>query len=96
MISETQKQKIIDGAKLLKDRPQLTITIEGHTDERGTREYNLALGARRATAVKNALTALGVDAARVQIISYGKERPVSVGSTETAWAENRRAQFEPD
>jgi peptidoglycan-associated lipoprotein len=71
--------------------PNLTFTIEGHCDERGTREYNLALGERRATATKNALASLGVAAARLQTISYGKERPVAVGSSASAWAQNRRA-----
>ena len=69
---------------------QYTVTIEGHCDERGTREYNLALGERRANSVKNYLVALGVDANRIQTISYGKERPEVPGSDETAWAQNRR------
>lgn len=77
-------------AAWLKQYGNVTVTVEGHADERGTREYNLALGERRATAVKNYLTALGVDAARVQTISYGKERPAVVGSNESAWAQNRR------
>jgi peptidoglycan-associated lipoprotein len=75
----------------LRKYPSVTITVEGHCDERGTREYNLALGERRATAVKNYLVASGVDAGRVQTISYGKERPAVSGSTEAAWAQNRRA-----
>jgi len=70
--------------------PAVTVTVEGHADERGTREYNLALGERRANAVKKVLGALGVPASRVQTISYGKERPEVVGSTEAAWAQNRR------
>ena len=65
------------------------MTVEGHCDERGTREYNLALGNRRATAVKSALVALGIPANRVQTISYGKERPIVVGDNEAAWAQNR-------
>ncbi|MDG3441973.1 peptidoglycan-associated lipoprotein Pal [Nitrospirillum amazonense] len=77
-------------AAWLKKYGQVTITIEGHADERGTREYNLALGERRANAVKNYLTATGVDLARVQVISYGKERPAVLGSNEAAWAQNRR------
>ena len=68
-----------------------TITVEGHCDERGTREYNLALGERRANSVKNYLVALGVSASRIQTISYGKERPAVLGSNEAAWAKNRRA-----
>ena len=66
------------------------MTVEGHCDDRGTREYNLALGERRATAVKNALVALGVPANRIKTISYGKERPAVVGDNEAAWAQNRR------
>lgn len=77
-------------AAWLKQYPAVTVTVEGHADERGTREYNLALGERRATAVKNYLTAMGVDAARVNTISYGKERPAVVGSNEAAWTQNRR------
>ena len=74
----------------LKRNANVTVTVEGHCDERGTREYNLALGERRATAVKNVLVALGIPANRVSTISYGKERPAVVGSTEAAWAQNRR------
>jgi len=68
-----------------------TIAIEGHADERGTREYNLALGERRANAAKEYLVSLGVDAMRVKTISYGKERPVALGHNEAAWAQNRRS-----
>jgi peptidoglycan-associated lipoprotein len=70
--------------------PQITFTIEGHADERGTREYNLALGERRANAAKAYLVSLGVDANRVSVVSYGKERPVALASNESAWAQNRR------
>jgi peptidoglycan-associated lipoprotein len=71
--------------------PQKRVTIEGHCDERGTREYNLALGEKRANATKNALATLGVDASRITTISYGKERPDATGSDEDAYARNRRA-----
>ncbi|MFL0355771.1 peptidoglycan-associated lipoprotein Pal [Erythrobacter sp. GH1-10] len=71
--------------------PQLTFTIEGHCDERGTREYNLALGERRANAAKNYLVSLGVSSDRIRTVSYGKERPVALASNESAWAQNRRA-----
>ncbi|MGH6933678.1 MAG: peptidoglycan-associated lipoprotein Pal [Dongiaceae bacterium] len=77
-------------AAWLQQYPTYTVTVEGHCDERGTREYNLALGERRANSVKNYLIALGIDGNRVQTISYGKERPESAGSDETAWALNRR------
>ena len=71
--------------------PALMIVIEGHADERGTREYNLALGDRRATAVRDYLVAKGINPARVRTVSYGKERPAASGSDEGAWAKNRRA-----
>ena len=77
-------------ADWLKKYPNVTVTLEGHCDERGTREFNLALGERRATAVRNALVALGIPAARVKTVSYGKERPAVLGSNEAAWAQNRR------
>lgn len=78
-------------AQYLLQYPQIRATVEGHCDERGTREYNLALGERRANAAKNYLVSLGVPAARLSTISYGKERPVATGSNESAWAQNRRA-----
>jgi peptidoglycan-associated lipoprotein len=78
-------------AAWLKKYPNVTVTIEGHCDERGTREYNLALGQRRANAARDYLVSLGVGANRVKIISYGKERPVALGHNEEAWAQNRRS-----
>jgi peptidoglycan-associated lipoprotein len=78
-------------AAWLQSNPRVRVTIEGHADERGTRDYNLALGDRRANAAKNYLAARGVSAARMTVISYGKERPEALGSDETAWAQNRRA-----
>jgi peptidoglycan-associated lipoprotein len=78
-------------ADWLKTNSALNVTIEGHCDERGTREYNLALGERRAAAAKRYLTSLGVNKSRVQTISYGKERPAVVGSDDSAWSQNRRA-----
>lgn len=77
-------------AAWLKKYGSTKVTIEGHCDERGTREYNIALGERRATAAKNYLVAAGIPAARINTISYGKERPAVVGSNEAAWAQNRR------
>jgi peptidoglycan-associated lipoprotein len=73
--------------------PDVTLTIEGHCDERGTREYNLALGERRANSVRSYMEALGIDGARLSVISFGKERPAVLGSNEAAWAQNRRAVF---
>src|SRR6267154_1543427 len=84
------RQVLQRQADWLKKYSNVTATVEGHCDERGTREYNLALGERRATAVKKMLVALGIPANRVSTISYGKERPAVVGSTEAAWAQNRR------
>jgi peptidoglycan-associated lipoprotein len=78
-------------AAWLQQYPSITVTIEGHTDESGTREYNLALGERRATAAKNYLAALGVNSDRMLIISFGEERPVDPGTDETAFRQNRRA-----
>lgn len=78
-------------AQWLQRYPTLTFTIEGHADERGTREYNLALGERRANSVKNYMVALGVDPYRINTISYGKERPAVPGSNDSAWSQNRRA-----
>lgn len=79
-------------AQWLKQYSQFTVTIEGHADERGTREYNIALGARRATAVRNYLAQNGIPAGRMRTISYGKERPVAVCDDISCWAQNRRAQ----
>ena len=78
-------------ADWLARNPNVRVTIEGHADERGTREYNLALGDRRANAAKNYLVARGVPASRITTISWGKERPEALGSDESAWAQNRRA-----
>jgi peptidoglycan-associated lipoprotein len=74
----------------LKKYPTYNLTVEGHADERGTREYNLALGERRANSVKEYLVAGGLPASRVKTISYGKERPVALGANEAAWSQNRR------
>ena len=75
----------------LQRNPAVRVTLEGHADERGTRDYNIALGERRANAAKNYLASLGVDPSRISVISYGKERPAELGSTEEAYAKNRRA-----
>ena len=80
-----------DQVAWLKQNSNVSVTIEGHCDERGTREYNLALGEKRAQAVKNYLIGLGVNPDRVSTISYGKERPAVVGSNDGAWAQNRRS-----
>ena len=81
------------NAKLLRENANVQISIEGHCDERGTVEYNQALGEKRAQAARDYLTGAGMDASRIQIVSYGKERPFEPGHDEAAWAKNRRAQF---
>ena len=78
-------------AKWLKANPSITISVQGHADERGTREYNLALGDRRASSAKDYLMSQGISSDRVTTISFGKERPVKSGSNNTAWAQNRRS-----
>lgn len=78
-------------AAWLARNPGVRVTLEGHADERGTRDYNIALGERRANSAKNYLATLGVDPGRIDVISYGKERPAAVGSDEAAYAKNRRA-----
>ena len=89
---DDNSRRVLDSqAQWLARYPNIRVTIEGHTDERGTREYNLALSDRRANAAKNYLAARGVDASRMTVISWGKERPVAVGSNEEGYAQNRRA-----
>jgi peptidoglycan-associated lipoprotein len=90
-VDSTDQAALVAQAGWMQRYPAKQATIEGHADERGTREYNLALGERRANAAKNYLVSLGVDAARLSTVSHGKERPVALGSTEEAWAKNRRA-----
>ena len=82
---------LVRQAEWLNQNGGINLTIEGHADERGTREYNLALGARRANAVRDFLISQGVNASRVQTISFGKERPVSLCSEESCWSKNRRS-----
>jgi peptidoglycan-associated lipoprotein len=89
-LSAEARATIEKQAQWLKTYPHINVSVEGHCDERGTREYNLALGEKRATAVRNYLVALGTEASRIQTISYGKERPAVTGSDESAWAQNRR------
>lgn len=89
-IRSDQEATLRAQAQWLQSYPSVNVTVEGHCDERGTREYNLALGERRANATKNFLVALGIDATRIETISYGKERPAILGGSEEAWAQNRR------
>jgi peptidoglycan-associated lipoprotein len=89
---DAEDRAVLDAqASWLQRNPGVRVTIEGHADERGTREYNLALGDRRANSAKNYLAGRGISAARMSVISWGKERPASLGSDEGSWAQNRRA-----
>lgn len=88
-----QRDAMTANADFLKKWPTVKIKIEGHCDERGTAKYNMGLGERRANAAKDFLVSLGVDASRIETISYGKERPFAEGHDEKAWAQNRRAHF---
>lgn len=90
-IDTEDSAKLQTQARYFAQYSNVTFTIEGHADERGTREYNLALGERRANAAKNYLVGLGIPAERIRTVSYGKERPVALGSDEGSWAQNRRA-----
>lgn len=88
------KAPLMAHAAFLAANPSVKIRVEGHCDERGTTEYNMALGERRAKAVERFLTINGVSAAQLEVVSYGEERPVAAGSDESAWAQNRRAYIE--
>jgi len=92
-LTDDAKRTVEAVSRWLQQHEQVRLTIEGHADERGTREYNLALGARRANAVQEYLVALGVAPDRLQTVSYGEERPAVLGSNQDAWAKNRRAVF---
>ncbi len=93
MLSPAARQTLERNAALLRNEPGVAVTIEGHCDERGSDEYNLALGELRAVSVKNYLVTLGVAPERLTAISYGEERPAVIGADESAWAKNRRAAF---
>ena len=89
-LTDESQRLVARWADWLGTHQGLKVVLEGHADERGTREYNLALGDRRAAEVRNQLLSLGVDGSRVETVSYGKERPVGPASNPTAWAKNRR------
>jgi peptidoglycan-associated lipoprotein len=91
-LSPEAQQTLANQARWLQQYSQYTITIEGHADERGTREYNIGLGSKRATSVRDFLARNGVQASRIRTISYGKERPVAVCNDISCWSQNRRAQ----
>jgi peptidoglycan-associated lipoprotein len=92
-IRADQRDALAANAEWLKKYPTIKIKVEGHCDERGTAQYNMALGEKRASAVKDYLSSLGVDGGRIEIVSYGKERPFVTGSDESAWSQNRRGHF---
>ena len=89
-VSSKGTETLSKQVNYLKNNPNLNVSLEGHADERGTREYNLALGEKRANAVKDYLISNGISSARVKVVSYGKEKPVNPASTAAAWSQNRR------
>ncbi len=90
-LDDDDRSVLDNQAKFLNQNPSLKVTIEGHCDERGTREYNLALGEKRASAVKDYLISVGINTERISVVSYGKERPQVLGSNKAAWSMNRRS-----
>lgn len=93
LLSEQARQILVAKAEYLRTNPDITVTVEGHCDDRGTNEYNVALGERRAQSVKTFLVNLGIDTNRLNTVSYGEERPITMAHDEASLAENRRAQF---
>ena len=91
VLTTASRETLRKQATWLRKNPKINVVLEGHADERGTREYNLALGERRANAAKDYLMTYGVSASRITVISYGKERPVDSGSNPLAWSKNRRS-----
>ena len=91
ILTTASRDTLRKQAAWMRKNKDITVTVEGHADERGTREYNLALGDRRANAVKDYLLTYGISGGRVAVISYGKERPVNSGSSPLAWSQNRRS-----
>ena len=92
-LTDTAKSALKHNADILLAHPEIAVEVQGHCDERGTTEYNLALGDRRATAVREYLALQGVPKARMSTVSFGEERPLATGATESVWAQNRRAEF---
>lgn len=92
-LTQESRDTLTANARLLRDNPKFDIWLEGHCDERGTNEYNLALGDRRARAAREFLVAAGVSSSRMTVISYGEEKPFASGHDEASWAQNRRAHF---
>lgn len=94
-LSDTAKQSLKGNAEWVRNNPKATLQIEGHTDSRGSTEYNLSLGERRAKSVRQYMESLGIESKRLAIISYGEEKPLVQGDNEAAWGKNRRANFVP-
>lgn len=92
-VTDVTKTVLDSNVALMQKKADVKIEIQGHADERGTTDYNLALGQRRAQAVYNYMTARGVAPSRLKVVSYGEERPLATGETDTAWSKNRRAEF---
>ena len=92
-LREDALSDLLKVSRLMKDNPKYTLLVEGHADERGTREYNLALSERRAKAVEDFLSASGVSSFNVEVVGYGEEKRVDNGSNESAWSQNRRAEL---
>lgn len=92
-LNEESKNALARNAKIMVEHPDLTIEVQGHCDERGTTEYNIALGDRRAAAVRETLISQGVAPSRIVAVSYGEEMPLAMGAVEEAWSQNRRAEF---
>jgi peptidoglycan-associated lipoprotein len=95
ILDESNKQKANANAEWIKAKGNVVVQIEGHCDSRGSVEYNLALGERRAKAIKAYMVTLGVSADKLRVVSYGEEKPIATGETEEAYAQNRRANFVP-
>ena len=92
-LDDVDREALNQNARLLREHPGVRLLIEGHCDERGTVQYNLALGEKRAREVRSYLVDLGIDGSRIDVVSYGKERPFVLGHDEEAWSQNRRAHF---
>jgi peptidoglycan-associated lipoprotein len=95
LLTPVSKEVLQKNARLLQAQPEVRIIVEGHTDERGSSTYNLALGEKRAQAARTYLQTLGIAAERIKVVSYGQEKPAQTGSNESAWSQNRRAEFVP-
>jgi peptidoglycan-associated lipoprotein len=92
-LDDSSKTALKDNVRIMGEHADIKVEVQGHADERGTTDYNLALGQRRANAVLNFMTSNGVSNSRVKVVSYGEERPLSEGHSESAWSQNRRCEF---